>query len=558
MYAKVAPDLVTASARGGVFSLIAVVLMAFMFITETYVFLGAGPVREVIDLEMDVSAELRMNVNLDFPNLECSDLTVELWRAAVRSRPASMEKTLQVSQFNPISKRKRRYERIVNAKKGAEGGFTGCKVEGYVRGYNSPGSLKISAPNANLSHTVNAFSFGPPQTRDQAKHLARLPEKFRKVADGTLDGRDFFYRERQAPPSAGQHAMAPFVGGLESVKALPLGDLSTRQLSSVCERAAVEVVFDPKWRKRDKVRIARQREHERRVAERRVYQGLDPLHGGRRKRDGGVAEEEAGGEAPHKEEVVYSALTKDEIESDAAAARTSAPEVANARYEIGEMIFVGGAGKEAEIFDLCHSRSAPELKKVVADHYDLTLDGTSMRRPAADVKRDRDALARVEASVKAGRLSSSMSDEPLSAKELRKELRRLKHVGAAAPAAEIAAMEARLEARAAWEKEVMEVKGHARKAKKAETADPMADPPAASEFRRARAADYFAVGRARADVRLMFSNTYHLLVHPGPDTVAKAGGLHTFMNRDAPIITDSGGFQVFSLAEPDSDEDGRS
>ena len=61
--------------------------------------------------------------------------------------------------------------------------------------------------------------------------------------------------------------MAPFVGGLESVKALPLGDLSTRQLSSVCERAAVEVVFDPKWRKRDKVRIARQREHERRVAD---------------------------------------------------------------------------------------------------------------------------------------------------------------------------------------------------------------------------------------------------------------------------------------------------
>ena len=194
MYAKVAPDLVTASARGGVFSLIAVVLMAFMFITETYVFLGAGPVREVIDLEMDVSAELRMNVNLDFPNLECSDLTVELWRASVRSQPRSMEKTLQVSQFNPISKRKRRYERIVNAKKGAEGGFTGCKVEGYVNGYNSPGSLKISAPpNANLSHTVNAFSFGPPQTRDQAKHLARLPEKFRKVADGTLDGRDFFH-----------------------------------------------------------------------------------------------------------------------------------------------------------------------------------------------------------------------------------------------------------------------------------------------------------------------------------------------------------------------------
>ena len=38
------------------------------------------------------------------------------------------------------------------------------------------------------------------------------------------------------------------------------------------------------------------------------------------------------------------------------------------------------------------------------------------------------------------------------------------------------------------------------------------------------------------------------MLHPGPDVVAKAGGLHSFMNRDAPIITDSGGFQVFSLA----------
>ena len=108
--------------------------------------------------------------------------------------------------------------------------------------------------------------------------------------------------------------MAPFVGGLESVKALPLGDLSTRQLSSVCERAAVEVVFDPKWRKRDKVRIARQREHERRVAERRVYQGLDPLHGARRTRDGASPKKKRNDDAPPKEEVVYSALTKDEIE----------------------------------------------------------------------------------------------------------------------------------------------------------------------------------------------------------------------------------------------------
>ena len=45
----------------------------------------------------------------------------------------------------------------------------------------------------------------------------------------------------------------------------------------------------------------------------------------------------------------------------------------------------------------------------------------------------------------------------------------------------------------------------------------------------------------------MFCNTYHLLLHPGTDTVKQAGGLHKFMNRTKPIITDSGGFQVFSL-----------
>ncbi len=50
------------------------------------------------------------------------------------------------------------------------------------------------------------------------------------------------------------------------------------------------------------------------------------------------------------------------------------------------------------------------------------------------------------------------------------------------------------------------------------------------------------------DVQLMFCNTYHLLLHPGPEIVAQAGGLHNFMQRKQPIITDSGGFQVFSLA----------
>jgi queuine tRNA-ribosyltransferase len=48
--------------------------------------------------------------------------------------------------------------------------------------------------------------------------------------------------------------------------------------------------------------------------------------------------------------------------------------------------------------------------------------------------------------------------------------------------------------------------------------------------------------------QLMFCNTYHLLLHPGPEVVKAAGGLHKFINRNQPIITDSGGFQVFSLA----------
>ena len=44
------------------------------------------------------------------------------------------------------------------------------------------------------------------------------------------------------------------------------------------------------------------------------------------------------------------------------------------------------------------------------------------------------------------------------------------------------------------------------------------------------------------------SNTYHLHVRPGDQVVKKLGGLHKFMTWDKPILTDSGGFQVFSLA----------
>lgn len=49
-------------------------------------------------------------------------------------------------------------------------------------------------------------------------------------------------------------------------------------------------------------------------------------------------------------------------------------------------------------------------------------------------------------------------------------------------------------------------------------------------------------------LQLMFCNTYHLMLQPGTEVVRKAGGLHSFINRSLPIITDSGGFQVFSLA----------
>lgn len=48
--------------------------------------------------------------------------------------------------------------------------------------------------------------------------------------------------------------------------------------------------------------------------------------------------------------------------------------------------------------------------------------------------------------------------------------------------------------------------------------------------------------------QVQLSNTYHLHVRPGDDVVRKMGGLHRFMNWDRPILTDSGGFQVFSLA----------
>ncbi len=49
---------------------------------------------------------------------------------------------------------------------------------------------------------------------------------------------------------------------------------------------------------------------------------------------------------------------------------------------------------------------------------------------------------------------------------------------------------------------------------------------------------------------IVLANTYHLWLKPGEDIVHKAGGLHKFMNYNRPMLTDSGGFQVFSLAKP--------
>ena len=49
--------------------------------------------------------------------------------------------------------------------------------------------------------------------------------------------------------------------------------------------------------------------------------------------------------------------------------------------------------------------------------------------------------------------------------------------------------------------------------------------------------------------RMLLANTYHLALRPGEEVVAALGGLHAFMGWDGPILTDSGGFQVFSLAD---------
>ena len=51
-----------------------------------------------------------------------------------------------------------------------------------------------------------------------------------------------------------------------------------------------------------------------------------------------------------------------------------------------------------------------------------------------------------------------------------------------------------------------------------------------------------------AGSNVLLANTYHLLLRPGPEVMRKFGGIHKFMNWDRPVLTDSGGFQIFSLS----------
>src|SRR5690606_11709913 len=54
---------------------------------------------------------------------------------------------------------------------------------------------------------------------------------------------------------------------------------------------------------------------------------------------------------------------------------------------------------------------------------------------------------------------------------------------------------------------------------------------------------------AATGTQTVLANTYHLILRPGAEVVERLGGLHRFMGWPAPILTDSGGYQVFSLAD---------
>ena len=60
---------------------------------------------------------------------------------------------------------------------------------------------------------------------------------------------------------------------------------------------------------------------------------------------------------------------------------------------------------------------------------------------------------------------------------------------------------------------------------------------------------HFEELRRQVMAQIILGNTYHLYLRPGLDILRKAGGLHKFNGWEKPILTDSGGFQVFSLAK---------
>src|SRR5258706_273468 len=57
------------------------------------------------------------------------------------------------------------------------------------------------------------------------------------------------------------------------------------------------------------------------------------------------------------------------------------------------------------------------------------------------------------------------------------------------------------------------------------------------------------LGAAGAGAQIILANTYHLYLRPGHELVRRMGGLHRFMSWERPMLTDSGGFQVFSLSK---------
>src|ERR1700735_1577485 len=57
------------------------------------------------------------------------------------------------------------------------------------------------------------------------------------------------------------------------------------------------------------------------------------------------------------------------------------------------------------------------------------------------------------------------------------------------------------------------------------------------------------IGRSGAGAEIILANTYHLYLRPGHELIRHMGGVHRFMSWTRPMLTDSGGFQVFSLAK---------